>query len=492
MSPAGVSETGRIRHGPAPVAIRAGDLGSAAFRARHGLQYAYVAGAMYKGIASKDLVVRLGRAGMLGFLGTGGMKPDRMESDLRAIQAALGPAGVYGANFLSSPFNPAIETATADLFLRLGIPRIEAAAFLQVTPELVRLRASGLRVGPDGRICPARRILAKVSRPEVAAQFLAPAPGAVLARLVEGGRITPEESRLAARVPVADDLCVEADSGGHTDRGVLVALVPVMLGMRDDAMVRHRYVEPVGVGAAGGLGTPHAMAAALILGADFVLTGSINQCTVEAGTSDAVKELLEGMNIQDTDLVPAGDMFEMGAKVQVFKKGLLFPSRARRLYDLYRQYGSIGELDAATRTQLETRYFGRSIDQVWAETCEYYGRAMPEVIARAERDPKHKMALIFRWYFVHSSRLALRGDPEHRVDYQVHCGPALGAFNQWVRGTPLESWRARHVDEIGLRLLTATASLLGERLARYDAGSGAGVTAGPRAGAGAADEGRHA
>ena len=49
-------------------------------------------------------------------------------------------------------------------------------------------------------------------------------------------------------------------------------------------MARYRYTKAIRVGAAGGIGTPEAAAAAFVLGADFILTGSINQCTVEAGT----------------------------------------------------------------------------------------------------------------------------------------------------------------------------------------------------------------
>jgi trans-AT polyketide synthase/acyltransferase/oxidoreductase domain-containing protein len=70
------------------------------------------------------------------------------------------------------------------------------------------------------------------------------------------------------------------------------------------------------------------------------------------------------------------------------------------------------------------------------------------------------MALIFRWYFGYSTRLALNGDKDSRVDYQVHCGPALGAFNQWVKGTALEDWRMRNVDEIGRKLMTEAAMIL--------------------------------
>jgi trans-AT polyketide synthase/acyltransferase/oxidoreductase domain-containing protein len=185
---------------------------------------------------------------------------------------------------------------------------------------------------------------------------------------------------------------------------------------------------------------------------------------VEAGTSDVVKDLLQHADAQDTDIVPAGDMFELGSKVQVFKKGLLFPARAKKLYELYRQFDSLEQIDAQTCTQLQTRYFKRSFAEVYEETKNYYLRFMPEVIERAERDPKHKMALIFRWYFVRTNRLALRGDQENKVDYQIHCGPALGAFNQWVKGTPLEDWRKRHVDDIAERLMAGAADFLDRRV----------------------------
>src|ERR1700741_4710858 len=89
--------------GEADSSFCAGSLGSANFRQRHRLKLAYVAGAMYKGIASKELVVRMGNAGLIGFLGTGGLKPDRMESDLRYIQSALQDRGVYGLNLLANP-----------------------------------------------------------------------------------------------------------------------------------------------------------------------------------------------------------------------------------------------------------------------------------------------------------------------------------------------------------------------------------------------------
>ena len=448
------------------------ELGSPSFRSRHRLRYAYLAGSMYKGIASKELVVRMGKAGLLGFLGTGGLALERIESDLLFIQHELRESGAYGLNLLASPMQPGLDEATVDLYLRLQVPRIEAAAFTQITAALVRYRAKGLTLNREGTIHIPNKILAKVSRPEVAEQFLSPPPDALVRRLVESGKITTQEASLVQRLPMADEICVEADSAGHTDRGVLHTLLPVMLRLRNQVVKSYAYPIQMYVGAAGGIGTPEAIAAAFVLGADFVLTGSINQCTVEAGTSETTKDLLREAGVQDTDIVPAGDMFEFGAKVQVFKKGLLFPSRAKKLYDLYRQYDSLEQIDLPTRTQLETRYFKRSFAEIFAETKEYYQRVLPQVIERAERDPKQKMALVFRWYFIHTNRLALRGDPAEKVDYQIHCGPAMGAFNQWVKGTGLEDWRNRHVDEIGIRLMRAAAQFLDDRFrAMHPAGA---------------------
>jgi trans-AT polyketide synthase/acyltransferase/oxidoreductase domain-containing protein len=77
------------------------------------------------------------------------------------------------------------------------------------------------------------------------------------------------------------------------------------------------------------------------------------------------------------------------------------------------------------------------------------------------------MALVFRWYFVHTQRLAARGEPGDRANYQVHTGPAIGAFNRLVRGTELAEWRERHVDLVAQRLMTGAAAVLTDRLAQF-------------------------
>ena len=420
---------------------------------------------MYKGISSVALVVGMGRAGMLGYFGAGGVRSERLEEVIRAIQAELRDGGSYGMNLLCNMEKPSQEDEVVDLYLRNRVARIEAAAYIQITPSIVRYRCKGLRRRLDGAVEARNMILGKASRPEVAEQFLSPAPERILKSLLDSRKITPEEAALAREVPIADDLCAEADSGGHTDQAVAATLIPAMVVVRDRMMQRFGYTKKIRVGAAGGIGTPHAAASAFILGADFILTGSINQCTVEAGTSDAAKDMLQQAGVQDTAIAPAGDMFELGAKVQVLKRGLLFPARANKLYELYRNHGSLEEIDEKTREQIQTKYFKRSFEEVWEETRQYYMSYMPEVIERAEGNPKHKLALIFRWYFVHSTRLSMKGSEAQRVDYQIQCGPAMGAFNEYVKGTHLESWRNRHADQIAELLMKNTATLLQQRLA---------------------------
>ncbi|ABQ27270.1 ACP S-malonyltransferase [Geotalea uraniireducens] len=441
-------------------AITATNLGNRSFRQDYNLRYAYVAGSMYRGISSPEMVVKLGQAGMLGFWGSGGTKVQELEAAVQYIQGKLTAGEPYGVNLLHSPNDPSREDQKVDILLKYGVKVVEASAYLIITPALVRYRAQGLRRSGDGTVTGATRIIAKVSRPEIAEAFLSPAPERVVEKLLQERSITQEQAALLKEIPVADDLCAEADSGGHTDGAVAYALLPTIRKLRDELVQRYGYRKEVRVGAAGGIGTPEAAAAALIMGADFILTGSINQCTVEARTSDAVKDMLQGVNMQDTAYAPAGDMFELGAKVQVMKRGVFFPSRANKLYELYRQYNSINDIDQKTKKMLEEKYFKRSFEDVYREMLS---SRSPEDKERLERNPKQKLAFLFKWYFRHSTEAALEGRPGQEVDYQVQCGPSLGAFNQWMKGTPLENWRNRKVDEIGEKLMIETADLLNAR-----------------------------
>lgn len=438
-------------------------LGSREFKEEYNLKYPYLAGGMHRGISSEAVVVKMGKSGMMGFLGTAGLKLYQIEESIRNIQNELSQGQAWGVNMVYNPGEPGLEEEMTDIFLKYGVRVVEAAAYLSITPALVRYHAKGLKRDKQGRVVSSNRIIAKISRPETAELFLSPAPEKIISELVSGNKITLEEAELSREYPLVDDICAEADSGGHTDGVSPYSLIPSIIRLKNEMTERHRYRNNIRVGAAGGIGTPEAAAAAFMLGADFIVTGSVNQCTVEAAISDEVKDMLQQMNIQDTGYAPAGDMFEMGAKVQVLKKGLLFPARANKLYELYCKYDSLYEIDEKTGNIVQNKYFKRSFEEVYEKVKAY---TPEEEIMEAERNPKHKMALIFKWYFEYTIRLALSGSGEHEEDYQVHCGSALGAFNQWVKGSSIESWRNRHVDEIGEKIIEGAAKILSQGFLR--------------------------
>jgi PfaD family protein len=302
-------------------------------------------------------------------------------------------------------------------------------------------------------------MIAKLSRKEVARKFLAPAPAEVLNQLVSEGRITPLQAELALRVPMADDITVEADSGGHTDNRPLIALVPAIRALRDELQEKHQFITPVRIGAAGGIGTPEAALAAFMLGADYIVTGSINQSCIEAGTSAHTKNLLAQAEMTDVAMAPAADMFEMGVKVQVLKRGTMFAMRAQKLYELYSRYESLEEIPPKERERLETQVFKKTFREVWDDCVRFFTERDPRQLERAQSNPKDKMALVFRWYLGLSSRWSNIGEPGREMDYQIWCGPAMGMFNDWVRGSYLSDPANRHVVDVALHLLTGAAYL---------------------------------
>ncbi len=435
-----------------------GSLGAASFRAAHGVRGNLVAGAMAGGIASPELVLAMGRAGLLGFYGAGGLLLDAVTEALDRIVA--GSQGrPFGCNLLHNPAEPAVEEATVDLYLSRGVRRVSASAYMRLTAAVVRYRLDGIHEH-GGRIVTPNTVFAKVSRPETAEPFLRPAPLKLVEELVAKGHLTKAQAALAARVPVAEAVTAEADSGGHTDRRPLVVLLPTLLRLRDRVVAEEGYAGrgiAVHVGAAGGIGDPASAHGAFAMGADYVLTGSINQATREAATSDLAKMMIATAGMADCATGPAPDMFELGAHVQVLGQGTMYAQRAGRLYDLYRRCASLDEIPAADRAKVEKQIFRRPLDEVWADTRAYWAARDPKQVERAEADPRHQMALTFRWYLGMTSRWARTGDADRRRDFQIWLGPSMGLFNDWVRGTWLDPLQARDVATVSWALLRGAA-----------------------------------
>lgn len=437
-------------------ALHPQNLGDPGFKQAYNLRYAYVVGAMANGITSAEMVEAAGRAGMIGFFGAAGLALDKIETAIDRLQQSLKDIP-FGFNLIHSPHDPELESATVDLYLRRGIRLVSTSAYLDLTLPLVYFRVKGIHVDRHGHIICPNKVIAKVSRVEVARKYLLPPSQKLLTQLVDRQMITAQEARLAESIPVAEDMTAEADSGGHTDNRPAIALLSTMLSLRDELAEKYDYHRPPCVGLGGGIATPASAAAAFAMGAAYVLTGSVNQACVEAGTSETVRHMLAEASQADVTMAPAADMFEMGVKVQVLKRGTMFPLRAAKLYDLYSSYDSYDDIPEEQRTLLERDIFKCTFQQEWQQTMNYFARHDPKQIQRAEKNPKHKMALVFRSYLGQSSNWANAGDPLRKIDYQIWCGPAIGAFNQWVKGSFLEKPENRKTVTVAMNILYGAA-----------------------------------
>ena len=428
------------------------DLGDPQFKKTHNLRYAYIAGAMANGITSVEMVEKAGRAGMVGFFGAAGLSLDQIEAAIDRLQETLKEIP-FGFNLINSPNDPELEAAVVQLYLKRGITLVSSSAYLDLTIPLVYYRVKGIHRDKSGNIVCPNKVIAKVSRVEVARKYFSPPPEKLLAQLVERKMVTREEADLAKSIPMAEDLTAEADSGGHTDNRPAITLLPTLIALRDELSEKYRYNRPPCVGLGGGIATPDSAAAAFAMGAAYILTGSINQSCVEAGTSKIVRQMLAEAGQADVTMAPAADMFEMGVKVQVLKRGTMFPLRAAKLYDLYCNYDRFENIPEKQRVVLERDFFKQSFQDEWEQTKNYFAIHDPKQIERARKDPRHKMSLVFRSYLGQSSNWANSGDPLRKIDYQIWCGPAIGAFNQWVKGSFLEKPENRKTVSVAMNIL---------------------------------------
>lgn len=431
-------------------------LGDASFCQDHNLKFAYMAGAMANGIASEAMVIAAANAGMLGSYGAAGQSLQVVEQAIDTIQKAVGHKP-YCFNLIHSPNEPQHEINIVELYIKRGVTCVEASAYLAMALPAMRYRTHGIHQDADGNIVTPNRIIAKASRTEVATHWFSPPPQKMLDELISRGDLSLEQAALARHIPMAQDLTAEADSGGHTDNRPAIALWPTMIALRDQLQAQFNFTQKLRVGFGGGISTPTSALAALAIGADFLVTGSINQACIESGSCDYVRNALAQAQQADITMAPAADMFEMGVKLQVLKRGTMFPMRANKLYDLYKAHNSIDEIPPAIRANLEKTTFGQPLESVWQQTREFFLKREPAQAHKGDNDPKHKMALIFRWYLGLSSRWANAGDLSRKMDFQIWCGPAMGAFNQWTTGSFLEDANHRDTVTVGLNLLYGAA-----------------------------------
>uniref|UniRef100_UPI001C303ADB hypothetical protein n=1 Tax=Paenibacillus sp. GbtcB18 TaxID=2824763 RepID=UPI001C303ADB len=65
------------------------------------------------------------------------------------------------------------------------------------------------------------------------------------------------------------------------------------------------------------------------------------------------------------------------------------------------------------------------------------------------------------------NQLTLRGEISEIDNFKIYCGPAMGAFNLWVKGTPYEHWSNRNVDKIADLLMQKTCEIVEKNVLQW-------------------------
>ena len=134
-------------------------LGDRSFTEVHACRFPYVVGEMANGIATAEMVIAAHKAGFLGFFGAAGLPAARVEKNIDVIEAALASSpnpSSWGVNLIHSPHEPDLEMDIVALYLRRGVTRVSASAYMDLTPMVVRYAATGL-VEKNGRIVRTRK-----------------------------------------------------------------------------------------------------------------------------------------------------------------------------------------------------------------------------------------------------------------------------------------------------------------------------------------------
>lgn len=430
-------------------------LGAQTFRTAYNSRYACLIGGLHNGVTSADMIVKLRNEGLMGYLGTGGLTLPQIEQDIRLIQASVKPDAKFGVGWRDAFNDATYDHAMANALSRANIRFVEASGFVNMTAGLVSYRLQGLQRNERGEIFSNHRVLGRCARAEVATAFFSPPPQRLVDRLLAEGRISPEQARWSQQISMADDVCIDSTAGSYYEPTSLPILLTGMIRLKQEIAQRHPAASNIHIGVSGGLGTPEAVGVAFMLGADFVATDVINQCSQEAATSADVKQLLQSCGLHDTTYASTEYGFEAGLKRSVLKRSTFFPVRANKLYSLYRQLGSLQDLAPKLRHRIEDKYFGRSFDTIEAEIIATSGER-----EWRQKSPHSQMSRVFRWYLDSAPRWAIEGDADHKVNYHIDCAPEMGACNQWLLHSSLEDWQQRSVSSVTEKLMEEAAEFL--------------------------------
>ncbi|RKR31307.1 MULTISPECIES: nitronate monooxygenase family protein [Paraburkholderia] len=254
----------------------------------------------------RDVVVEASKAGAIGVLGCVGFTPEELEVQLEWIDERIG-GKPYGVDVVMPEKDPWADEA--------DLSRLHAKLKAMIPPENIAyakkvLADNGVPELPAGiehegdylirsTAATARRhveIALKHPLVRLVANALGAPPADVTAMIKESGRLLAglcgEVSQAKRHAAAGVDIIIAqgTEGGGHTGEIGSMVLWPEVV----DA------VAPVPVLGAGGVGSGAQIAAALMLGAQGVWTGSLWLTTVESDLTDQQRELLIEARSRDT------------------------------------------------------------------------------------------------------------------------------------------------------------------------------------------------
>ncbi|WP_073587898.1 ACP S-malonyltransferase [Anaerocolumna xylanovorans] len=421
-------------------------LGSEEFKKDYDVDFAYAVGGMCKGISSAAMIKKLADSRILGFLGTYKLQLHEAEELIDQALASMEHHRV-GVNVTYDALNSKDHIGIMEYIIKRDIRNIEVSDYRMIDLSIVKYRLKAIYTDKDSTLVIPHKILAKVSSREMAEKFCSPAPEEMVQILYQNNEITEFEAKYAKYIPMCDDLCIEYHMQGQSALGYIQTIKEMSRLLYE----KYDLYQCPRVGFAGGIGNPQMIAVSFLMGADFVVTGSINQCSVEAATSNIVKDNLQSLDETDFTYAAVSDLFEFGEKKSIVKKGSLYHIRANRLYEVYNRYNSVEEIPADIKNLIEEKYFQKSFETIYSDIYENLTKDNKKL---SKEQPKYKMALIIRCFLDKCFQDALDGRMEGKINYQIISSNAIVQFNHWVKDTELSDWKRRYVDVIAKRIMT--------------------------------------
>lgn len=437
-----------------------GKLGDREFMKKYNINLPYIVGPMHKGVSGYEFVKRLSDNNILSFVGTRGLSVDETQK----IVVKLRGRKNYGVSVDYDSFDKEHEKQIFELLIREKISVIQASSYFNLTENLVLYKLYGAKKNSNGENCIPNKIFLKTTRPEIAELFMTPVPENMLKKMHDEGKLSEEQVEIAKSIPLADEIIVVSFGADKTGSIPVNSFLPQVIAKKNALIKKYGYSENIHVGAAGSIGDPVSALDAFLLGADFIMTGSVNQCTAEAEISDMIKNKLQKVEIQDTEIIPTSHVYEIGMKMQVLKKGVFFTARALKLYEIYNKISKIEDIEPELLAQIQDKYFGKSIDAIYSEIKNELSE---KEIDRAETDSKFKFGLIIYWYYNYCTECAIRNDNVQNLNCLIPVSCAMGRINNFLEKTEYSDWKNRHPDIIAKLIMSGAEEKLDNILKKY-------------------------